>query len=61
MAANVKWLKLKIINTHNISPTQGYVEFIASFIENGQHRQIHEISEFQLINEQWLYVDGRNI
>ena len=58
---NVKWLKLKIVNVHNASSEQGHVEFIASFIENGQHRSIHEVSEFQLINGRWLYVDGADV
>ena len=58
---NVKWLKLKIINVHNASSEQGHVEFIARFIENGQHCSIHEISEFQLINSRWLYVDGADV
>ena len=57
-AKQVKWLKLKIIKTYNMSPEQGYVEFIASFIEDGKHRHIHEISEFRLINYRWFYVDG---
>ncbi len=57
-AKNVKWLKLKVINVDNSSLELGYVEFIASFIENGQHRTIHEISEFRLIDGRWFYVDG---
>ena len=55
---SIKWLKLKIISTHNDSDTQGRVEFIASFIENGQHRLMHEISLFELIHGRWMYVDS---
>ena len=58
---NAKWLKLKIVNVHNVSSEQGHVEYIASFVENGQHRSIHEISEFQLINGQWFYVNGTDV
>ncbi len=57
-AKRVKWLKLNIINTKNTSSEQGYVEFVASFIEHGQHRSFHEISEFRLIDGRWFYVDG---
>lgn len=57
-AVSVTWLRLNIIKTHNSSSEQGYVEFIARFIEQGQHKNIHEISEFRLINGQWFYVDG---
>ncbi len=57
-ANRVKWIKLNIINIHNTLHGEGYVEFIAKFIENGQHRAIHEISEFRLIDGRWFYIDG---
>ncbi len=57
-AKNTKWLKLKIINTHETSDTQASVEFVAFFIEQGQHRTMHEKSEFQRMNDRWYYVDG---
>lgn len=57
-AQNVKWLKLKIVHALTPSENKGYVEFIARFIDKGQHHHIHEISEFQCISGKWFYVDG---
>lgn len=59
-AQSVKWLKLSVLNAYKTSSEQGYVEFIARFIDQGQHKQIHELSEFRLINNQWFYVDGED-
>jgi SEC-C motif-containing protein len=60
-AMTVKWLKLKIIKVSDTSPEQGFVEFIAKFIDHGQHLALHENSEFQLIDGQWFYVDGTDM
>lgn len=57
-AKSVKWLGLKIKNTKQASKALSYVEFIARFIEGGQHRTLHEISEFHFTDGKWFYVDG---
>lgn len=57
-ANSVKWLKLSVINAYETTSNQGYVEFIARFIEKGQHHQFHELSEFRWFDGRWFYVDG---
>jgi SEC-C motif-containing protein len=54
-----QWVNLKIkksaINEDKVS---GEVEFVATFKINGKAHRIHEISQFALEDEKWLYVDG---
>lgn len=57
-AKNVIWIRLQVLNTGQSFPTQGYVEFIASFVEGKTLYHMHEISEFHLIDGRWFYVDG---
>ena len=57
-AKSVEWIGLKVIQVEDVSPTLGYVEFIARFLEGGENRAIHEISEFRRIDGQWFYMDG---
>jgi SEC-C motif-containing protein len=57
-ARNVTWLSLEVIQSYLTKPHQGYVEFIATYMENQLIKNIHELSEFELIDGQWLYVDG---
>ena len=58
-AMAVQWLGLEIIHS-TINKAKGYIEFIAHFNENDKKDCIHEISEFQQINGQWYYVDGKH-
>ncbi len=55
-AKSVHWLGLKVIDTQ-----ERYVEFIATYLENNVIKTIHEISEFNLNNDRWYYVDGKPI
>lgn len=38
---------------------EGYVEFIASYIDNTQLCKLHERSRFIRQNQQWFYIDGK--
>lgn len=55
-----QWQGLKVIQTGLSAnhPNIGFVEFIATFLLDGQIHQIHENSEFHLIDNKWYYVDG---
>lgn len=54
----IKWLGLKIVSADEVdlSMPTGFVEFIASFKDQGQLRKLHERSEFQRIDGRWYYV-----
>jgi SEC-C motif domain protein len=57
---SVVWMGLSILKTQagEASDEIGYVEFKASFLENGIPQQIHEKSFFQRENGKWVYVSG---
>jgi SEC-C motif-containing protein len=59
-AQTVTWIGLKVIQSYLETPTKGFVEFSVSLMEGNQLKTIHELSEFQLEENQWLYVDGEN-
>tara|TARA_R110000751_G_scaffold84341_1_gene168837 strand:+ start:21830 stop:22123 length:294 start_codon:yes stop_codon:yes gene_type:complete len=54
------WVGLEIVNTKagGLFENVGFVEFIASFVENGHRGTLHENSRFLRHNGKWLYVDG---
>jgi len=54
------WTGLEIIDrvAGGIFDQTGIVEFIASFVENGQTYQLHERSNFERRDGKWFYVDG---
>lgn len=54
-----KWLGLTVLNADQTSENKGKVEFVAKYKVNGKAHKIHEISDFVLENNQWLYVDGQ--
>lgn len=58
-AQRVIWIKLQIINTDKSLAEHGHVEFIATFVDNKTVCQLHEISEFQHMEDRWFYVDGK--
>lgn len=60
-AQNVKWLGLEVIDAPKAQAAKGFVEFIASFEENGEVKTIHEKSEFARIGggSRWYYVGGQ--
>lgn len=59
-AKSVIWMGLSILKTQAGEPNDktGYVEFKATFLENGQPGQIHEHSLFHRENGKWMYVSG---
>lgn len=57
-ASEVNWLGLTVIRTFQESPSKGFVEFVARYSANNQNAFIHELSEFERLNEHWYYVDG---
>ena len=59
---SVEWTGLKVISSQQSQSNDesGTVEFIASYIENGQPAAIHETSVFKKIKGMWLYVSGEH-
>ena len=59
-AADAEWLGLEIVATEAGQPgdKEGWVEFIASFNEQGAPKRHHERSRFQFQDGRWYYVDG---
>ena len=55
-AKSVLWLGLEVIRS-----TSDEVEFIATYMDKGTVKAIHEISQFHCINEAWFYVDGSQL
>ncbi|MGA2654830.1 MAG: YchJ family protein [Gammaproteobacteria bacterium] len=60
-AQSVKWLGLEVIDAPKPQAKKGFVEFIASYEENGEVKNIHERSEFARIGggTRWYYVAGQ--
>lgn len=54
------WHKLEILGTEKgcQNDTEGVVEFIAHFSENGVRKTYHEKGIFKKVNDDWRYVDG---
>ncbi|MBW8333803.1 MAG: hypothetical protein K0M40_17400 [Prolixibacteraceae bacterium] len=59
-AKSVTWMGLAILETEagEASDEIGYVEFKATYLENGKLQQIHEKSLFHRENGKWVYVSG---
>lgn len=57
-ATRVHWIKLTVLDARLDSPHQGYVEFIATFMDGHTLKSIHEKSEFIQEAGWWYYVDG---
>ena len=55
-----EWLGLEIVATEQggKDDTHGVVEFKANYRERGTLRQAHEVSQFEKVDGQWMYVDG---
>ncbi len=60
-ATQAKWQGLKVINSqvNPKNPRQSFVEFKAFYMHQLKEHCIHEISEFQLIDKRWTYIDGK--
>lgn len=58
-AKEIEWQGLTIIDTfHRNGPEQGFVQFLASYKEDGHLHYLHELSEFKRHDNKWYYVDG---
>jgi len=57
----VNWVRLDVVDTNDGSQndTKAQVEFKAWFIENEKLFCLHEISDFEKQNGQWLYHSGK--
>lgn len=55
-----KWLGLKIVSTAKGGPddSEGTVEFVSSYEENGLREDYHEIGKFVKKDGGWLYSEG---
>lgn len=55
-AKSVTWLGLTVHRAWCESDDVGFVEFTARFTQNDQAQSLHELSEFQRIDQRWYYV-----
>lgn len=51
----IKWLKLEVLQTQT-HENSGIVEFKAHFKMQGQVHILHEVSQFEKLNNEWFYV-----
>jgi SEC-C motif-containing protein len=61
-AKSVQWMGLNVIKPHReeVDKHIGFVEFIATYLDKGAIKIIHEISQFQFMNGRWFYIDGEH-
>jgi len=61
-AESLEWLGLKVIEHQlRMGGQQATVEFVASFVENGEVRFMHERSLFKQHKGRWYYVSNRPV
>ena len=53
-----KWIGLNIVR-YTQQDAKATVEFIARYKIHGRAHQMHEISQFELEDGRWLYVEGQ--
>jgi SEC-C motif-containing protein len=59
-ATESDWGGLDIVRSYMVSDSKGMVEFVAHYNDkHGHHHHLHEMSDFQLIDGRWFYVDGQ--
>ena len=60
-ATSIQWIGLDIINAYfeETDEDNGFVEFIATYLEMDALKTIHEISQFQRMNNRWFYIDNK--
>jgi SEC-C motif domain protein len=55
-----KWLGLSIKGAQEISPNTAEVEFIARYkVGGGKAERLHEISQFERLDNRWYYKTGQ--
>jgi SEC-C motif-containing protein len=62
-AKTLEWLGLEVIRSfQKENKNQAFVEFVATYKKtDGSKQQLHELSEFKLIEKRWFYYDGKII
>ena len=55
--SNTEWLGLTV-HSSGVDSNSGFVEFSASFKEEGELMEMHERSEFTFIAGRWFYIGG---
>lgn len=53
-----KWLGLQIKRAVSTGETTAIVEFVARYKVAGKATRLHEISQFERIDERWYYLSG---
>lgn len=59
-ASGSEWRGLEIVHTE-AGDTEGTVEFIATFTQQGNEVRHHEVSRFRKANGTWYLVDGKTV
>jgi SEC-C motif-containing protein len=59
-ARESQWLRLEILDTEagGEKDSDGKVEFIAHYIENGKEAEHHERAQFKKADDRWYFFDG---
>ncbi len=52
------WVGLEVIRSTTDGESGATVEFIASYLDHGKGRRLHELSRFLHEGGRWFYVDG---
>jgi SEC-C motif domain protein len=59
MAAGTTWTGLEVLGAGvEDDGSEGWVEFVASYVADGRPGRLHERSRFAWRASQWLYLDG---
>lgn len=59
-AMSVLWLGLEVVRRFS-KEAQHDVEFVATYLDKGTLKSIHEISQFHCIDGAWFYIDGEQL
>jgi SEC-C motif domain protein len=58
-ATQAKWKGLKVLKTEQTNANAGTVEFVATYVQNGETIEHHEVAQFRKNEKaEWLFVDG---
>ncbi|RTL13063.1 MAG: hypothetical protein EKK54_01810 [Neisseriaceae bacterium] len=60
-AQSVKWLKLEVVRSNMSTEYTGIVEFIAYYRYHNKKHRLHEVSQFELIDQRWYYTGQLNL
>lgn len=60
---NSDWLGLSIVSVEKggEEDTEGTVEFVASYVQNGKEENHHELATFKKEGEKWFFLDGEMV